>query len=95
MDRKCTIAHITRIATFLPRWKTVASLLGLENQVIEDIKRHYAVPEERRSEALTRWVARTGSQATYQRIYDALRELDEMEAAEMVKDLTGQSHSVL
>ena len=88
-------AHIARIATFLPNWKAAASLLGLENQVIIDIEREYTVPEERRSEALTRWVAKTGSQATYQRIYDALCELKEMQAAEMVKDLAGLSHGVL
>ena len=42
-----------------------------------------------------RWVAKTGSQATYQSIYDALCELEDMEAADMVKDLAGQSHGVL
>ena len=60
-----------------------------------DIESGYIVPEDRRFEALTRWVAKTGSQATYQRIYDALYELKEMEAAETVKNLAGQSHGVL
>ena len=43
---------------------------------------------DQRSEAPIKWVRMTGSQATYRKIYDTLCELEEMVAAEKVKELT-------
>ena len=88
MDKQCTVLHIAKIATFLPKWKVVAKLLGLEGQIIRDIEDRYPNGEDQRSEALTKWVGMKGLQATYRKIYDILCELEEVEAADKVKELT-------
>ena len=88
MDGKCTDLHISMVAKFLPEWKAVASQLGLERQQAADIVDQYHDAEEQRYEALTRWVRREGSQATYRKIYDALCDMGEMEAAEKVAEIT-------
>ena len=92
MDKQCTDLHIAKIATFLPRWKVVAKLLGLERQSIEDIEDQYPnSSNDQRSEALMMWVRLKGHQATYQNIYDTLYRLEEMDAANKVKNLvTGE-----
>ena len=87
MDKQCTVLHIAKIATFLPKWKVVAKLLGLEGQIIRDIEDGYPNGEDQRSEALMKWVGMKGPQATYRKIYDILCDLEEMEAAEKVKKL--------
>ena len=90
MDKRVTDVHIFRIASFLPKWKAVLRLLGLEGQIIRDIEgRYHNAAEDQRSEALNRWVRTAGPQATYRKIYTALSELDEHEAAEKVKTLAG------
>ena len=88
MDKQCTVRHIAKIATFLPKWKTVANLLELEGKIISDIEDRYPNGEDQRSEALMKWVGMKGPQATYSKIYNTLCELEEMEAAEKVKELT-------
>ena len=88
MDKQCTFLHIATMATFLPKWKVVAKLLGLEGQIIRDIEDGYPNGEDQRSEALMKWVGMKGPQATYRKIYDILCDLEEMEAAEKVKELT-------
>ena len=88
MDTKCTDLHIAKIARLLPMWKNVVELLGLETQLVADIDGRYTDPEEQRSEALTRWVAKEGSKATYKKIYDVLCDLQHKEAAEKVQELT-------
>ena len=87
MDKKCTDLHIAKIATFLPKWKVVAKLLGLEGQIISDIEGRYRNPEDQRSEALMRWVGRAGPRATYKMLYNVLCDLEENDAAEKVKEL--------
>ena len=94
MDKKVTDVHIFRIASFLPKWKTVLRLLGLEGQIIRDIEGRYYNAEDQRSEALNRWVRMAGPQATYRKICTALFELDEHEAAEQVKTLAGGKECV-
>ena len=89
MDTKVTIVHINKIAKFLGNWKVVLETLGLESQILEDIESKYHKPEEQRSEALNRWVRKAGPQATYRKIYNALCDLEENEAAEKVKELVG------
>ena len=56
--------------------------------MIADIKCKCRNPMEQSLKALTQWMRKEGSQATYKRIYDALRDLDEKEAAEKVVELT-------
>ena len=89
MDKKVTDVDIDKIADFLPKWKAVLKLLGLEGQIIRDIEGRYRNAEDQRSEALNRWVRTAGPQATYRKIYTALCELDEHDAAEKVKTLAG------
>ena len=87
MDTQCTVLHIAKIATFLPKWKVVAKLLGLESQIITDIEDRYPNGEDQRSEALMKWVGLKGPQATYRKIFDTLCDLEEMDAAKNVKKL--------
>ena len=87
MDKKCTDLHIANIAMFLPKWKVVAKLLGLEGQIINDIEERHPNPERQRSEALTRWVREAGPQATYQKLYEVLCARKENDAAEKVNEL--------
>ena len=89
MEKKVTDVHIYKITKFLPNWKFVLKILGLEGQIIKDIEGRYHNAEDQRSEALTRWVEQAGAQATYRRVYTALRELEEHEAADKVKELVG------
>ena len=88
MDAKCTESHIPKIAEFLPQWKHVVRLLGLEDQRIRDIEEQYDDKIDQRYEALREWVRKKGSKATYKKIYDALCALEENEAAEKVLKLT-------
>ena len=88
MDRKVTDADLTEIAKFLPKWKVVARLLGLEGQMVRDIEDRYRDGEDQRLEALMKWVGKDGPQATYRKIYDVLLDNEEGEAAEQVKELT-------
>lgn len=88
MNNKCADMHLETIATFLPKWKAVARQLGLESRMIADIKGQCRNPMEQSLEALTQWMKKEGSQATYKKIYDALCDLDEKEAAEKVVELT-------
>ena len=88
MDDKCTDMHISKVAKFLPKWKIIARQLGLERQQVADIDGQYHDAEEKRYEALTRWVRREGSQATYKKLYDVLCDMEEMEAAEKVAEIT-------
>ena len=87
MDAKVTDAHMFRIAKFLPRWKAVLKLLGLEAQTIRDIEGGYPNPEDQRSEALSQWVQKVGAQATYSKIHGVLCDLEENDAADKVKEL--------
>ncbi|KAL5503492.1 hypothetical protein EMCRGX_G010449, partial [Ephydatia muelleri] len=87
MDTKCTDLHISKIAEFLPQWKHMARLLGLENQRIQDFEDRYDDEIEQRSAALREWVRKEGSQATYRKIYNALCALEEKDAAEKVLEL--------
>ena len=88
MDTKITDAHLAKIAEFLPKWKVVARLLGLEPQMIKDIEDRYRDGEDQRSEALWKWVRKEGPQATYRKLYDVLQKMEKGEAAEKVKELT-------
>ena len=81
-------AHLAKIAKFLPKWKVVARLLGLEAEIVKDIEDRYRDREDQRSEALMKWIGKEGSQATYGKLYDILLKVDEGETAEMVKELT-------
>lgn len=65
----------------------VASVLGLEDEMVKDIEDRYRDGEEQRSEALWKWVRKEGPQATYKKLYDVLQEMEEGEAAEKVKEL--------
>lgn len=87
MDKQCTNLHMAKIAAFLPKWKVVTKLLGLEEQIIRDIENRYPNGEDQRLEALMKWVGLKGPQATYRNIYDTLGDLEEMEAAAKVKKL--------
>eukprot|EP00731_Ephydatia_muelleri_P009323 Em0004g1661a len=95
MDKQCTNLHMAKIAAFLPKWKVVTKLLGLEEQIIRDIENRYPNGEDQRLEALMKWVGLKGPQATYRNIYDTLGDLEEMEAAAKVKKLATDSNSVL
>eukprot|EP00731_Ephydatia_muelleri_P005503 Em0002g1679a len=88
MDKKVTDAHLVKIAKFLPKWKVVSKLLGLEGQIVKDIEDRYRSGEDQRSEALMKWVGKEGGRATYGKLYGVLLEMEEGEAAEKVKELT-------
>eukprot|EP00731_Ephydatia_muelleri_P005935 Em0003g183a len=88
MDKKVTDKHLAEIAKFLPKWKVVAKLLGLEGEMVRDIEDRYRDGEDQRLEALMKWVGKDGPQATYGKIYDVLRDIEEGEAAEKVEELT-------
>eukprot|EP00731_Ephydatia_muelleri_P000560 Em0001g560a len=88
MDKKVMDAHLAKIAKSLPRLKVVAKLLGLEGQMVKDIEDRYRDGEDQRLEALMKWVGKEGPQATYGKLYDVLREMEEGEVAEKVKELT-------
>ena len=88
MDKKVTDTHLAEIAKFLPKWKVVAKRLGLEGEMVRDIEDRYRDGEDQRLEALMKWVGKDGPQATYGKIYDVLRDMEEGEAAEKVEELT-------
>ena len=46
MDKQCTNLHMAKIAAFLPKWKVVTKLLGLEEQIIRDIENRYPNGED-------------------------------------------------
>ena len=66
----------------------MALQLGLEQQQIEDCEIYNDIIEQR-SVALSKWVSKEGSQATYRKIYNALCALEEKDAAEQVQELIG------
>ena len=88
MDTKCKDVDIVKIAKILPNWKAVTTQLGVGKQLIVDIEGKYHCAEDQRFEALTQWVKKEGSQATYRKLYDVLCAIEEKEAAENVADLT-------
>ena len=88
MDKKVTDTHLAEIAKFLLKWKVVTMRLGLEGQMVRDIEDRYRDGEGQRLEALMKWVEKDGPQATYRKIYDVMRDMEEGEAAEQVKELT-------
>eukprot|EP00731_Ephydatia_muelleri_P005923 Em0003g171a len=95
MDRKVTDAHLAKIAKFIPKWKAVTMRLGLEGEMVKYIEDRYRDGEDQRLEALMKWVGKDGPQATYGKIYDVLRDMEEGEAAEKVKELTRDAHPPL
>ena len=88
MDKKVLDAHLVKIAKFLPKWKVVAKLLGLEGEIVKDIENRYPNGEDQRYEALMKWIEKNGPQATYEKLHNVLQEMEEGEAAEKVKELT-------
>mgnify|MGYP003473335635 FL=1 len=88
MDKIVTGAHLVKIAKFLPKWKVVAKLLGLEGEIVKDIENRYPNGEDQRYEALMKWIEKNGPQATYEKLHNVLLEMEEGEAAEKVKELT-------
>ena len=87
MDKKVTDAHLAEIAKFLPKWKAVTMRLGLGGRLVRDIEDRYRDGEGQRLEALIKWVGKDGPQATYRKIYDVMRDMEEGEAAQLVKKL--------
>lgn len=51
------------------------------------IEDRYCDGEDQRSEALMKWVGKDGPQATYMKLHNVLLDMEEREAAEMVKKL--------
>ena len=97
MEEKCSVAILCKIAKFLPKWRSVARLFGLDEQIIRDIEEKYHQQEDQREEMLVKWVNTQGNMASCKKIYDALVELEEKEAAEKISSMFGMHmmHCVL
>ena len=74
MEKKVTDAHVIKIAKFLPKWKAVSKLLEVESEIVKDVEDRYGNGEERRTEALMKWVGKEGPRATYRKLYCVLIE---------------------
>ena len=46
MDTKITDVDLAKIAKFLPKWKVVPRLLGLEAEIVKDIEDRYRDGED-------------------------------------------------
>ena len=89
MEEKCSIEVLCKIAKFLPKWRFVARLFRLDEQIIRDIEEKYPQQEDQRMEMLVKWVNMQGNMASCKKIYDALLELEEKEAAEKISSIFG------
>ena len=61
----CTDDHLKKLGLKLSEWRLVAMLLGLEDDVIEDIQEKGNSVAERSIMMLRKWRQSRGEQATY------------------------------
>ena len=78
--------HILDIARNLPEWQIVARKLGFGTQDIADIERNNEKPGAR-TVFLRKWIEKDGTNATYAKLYKALKEMNEHGAADCVYEI--------
>ena len=78
---------INRVAGELPNWQSVAKKLGMGSQEITDIEDNQTNEANRRRAFLRKWITRDGSAATYEKLCDVLKTLNEQGAAEAISNL--------
>ena len=83
LDRPCPDEHITSISLSLPKWQTVAPLLGLTETDEEDVEEGKNT-QEKRYKTLQKWKAKNLFKATYRVLVDVFLKLGRADLAEKV-----------
>ena len=75
------------VAGELSHWQTMAKNLGMGSEEITDIENNGRGEAERRKSFLRKWIERDGSAATYEKLCEVLKILNQPGAAERISDI--------
>ena len=87
LDEKVTSARFHEVSHSLSEWKQLAPILGISQQVVEDIEDENNKGEKRRIAFLERWVQEFSIRATYRRLMEALLEIKRTDDALKICEL--------
>ena len=88
---KCVVSdkHRNEIAKRVgDAWESLATFIGVSNVDVDDIKEKYVQPLDRRLAMMRRWHELWGSEATYQRLVEGLRQIGRRDLIEFLKQKT-------
>ena len=80
-------ADIIRVAGELPHWQIVATNLGMGSQDIIDIENNHKDEANRREAFLRKWIERDGLAATFEKLCEVYKKLNQQGAAERISNI--------
>eukprot|EP00731_Ephydatia_muelleri_P023388 Em0015g971a len=87
MDETCSERCLLKIALLQFDWKSLGRRLLNTEQDVKDIDREEKEEQHKREKVLLKWKEQQGSGATYQKLYDTLKEIGNKVTAERVEQL--------
>ena len=85
MDTPCSEKSLLKIALLQFNWKVLGRRLLNSEQDVKDIDHEEKEEQHKREKMLLKWKEQKGSDATYQKLADTLKEVGNMDTAERVK----------
>ena len=85
-DLRCPVRkpHLSRIAIRIGDWKSCASLLGFDQDLIQDIDDEEKTSKRKRIRVLSNWQERHGKDATYLRLAEVFEDLERRDLIELL-----------
>ena len=87
MDKTCSEKCLLKIALLQFDWKSLGRLLLNTEQDIKDIDHEEKEEQHKREKVLLKWKEQKGSSATYQKLFDTVKEIGNKDTAERVEQL--------
>ena len=76
LDERVTSDRFHEVSCSLSEWRSLAPILGITQQVVEDIERDYREEERKRSVFLKKWTQKFSVRATYRGLIEALLKIE-------------------
>ncbi|KAL5499677.1 hypothetical protein EMCRGX_G011134 [Ephydatia muelleri] len=93
MDKTCSEKCLLKIALLQFDWKSLGRLLLNTEQDVKDIDREEE-EQHKREKVLLKWKEQKGSSATYQKLFDTVKEIGNKDTAERVEQLAVDVYDV-
>ena len=87
MDKTCSEKCLLKIALLQFDWKSLGRQLLNTEQDIKDIDHEEKEEQHKREKVLLKWKEQKGSGATYQKLFDTVKEIGNKDTAERVEQL--------